>query len=84
MPGSLLTTTSKYFGPGETLDLPAIVVQVITGVGCYIVWAGTTNYSPPGGADATESDAEMLVQQGRLGGDWACSMASIKVCPSRL
>jgi len=84
MPGSLLTTTSKYFGPEETLDLPAIVFQVITGVGCYIVWAGTTSYSPPEGADATESEAEALVQQVQLGSDWACSIASIKACLPRL
>lgn len=80
MSGSLLSTINKYFAPEEALDLPAIVVQVISGVGSYIVWAGTTNYTPMGGAEATDIAAEALVQQGRLGSDWACSMASVKVC----
>ncbi|PVG01217.1 hypothetical protein CPB86DRAFT_805394 [Serendipita vermifera] len=72
---NFLSTVTRYFGPDDRLDIPGIVVQVINGVECQMIWAGTTNGAPQG---ETEQDIDTLVQQGRLGADWACSMTTKK------
>jgi hypothetical protein len=76
MMSHFLSTVTRYFGPDDRLDTPGIVVQVINGVGCQLIWAGTTNGAPQ---SETEQDIDKLVQQGRLGADWACSMTTRKV-----
>ena len=82
---ALLQTTTHYTPANIQVDLPAILVQVTEGVGMYMIWAGTTHASDPqrGDKDAPGSNAESgmdaIVQQGRLGADWACSMASKNV-----
>jgi hypothetical protein len=87
----LLQTTSKYTPANSQLDLPAIVVQITSGVGVHIIWAGTTN---AGGFDPVSNErpdqtsesgvndgisVDPILQQGRLGADWACSMGSRNV-----
>lgn len=76
---SLLSTKSAYFPADESLDLPGIVVQVIAGVDSYLVWAGATSQIPLSGNKAREAEIEALLQRGRLGYDWACSMGNVKV-----
>ncbi|KAG8803059.1 hypothetical protein FRC17_006284 [Serendipita sp. 399] len=71
----LLSTVTKYFDPDEQKDIPGVVVQVIKGVGVYIVWAGVTATRP---ASSEEQDLDLIVQEGRLGADWACSMPPVK------
>jgi hypothetical protein len=72
----MVQTVIRYFPADENIGLPAIVVQVVCLTGSYMVWAGTTDEA------VDEQDTPRiisLVEQGRLGRDWACAMPSPKV-----
>lgn len=84
---ALLQTVTQYTPLNTQLDLPGIAVQVTSGAGVYIIWAGTTHADSVQNTDDTDGndgeervqrnpDIDAIVQQGRLGADWACSMAS--------
>ncbi|KAG8825499.1 hypothetical protein FRC19_011291 [Serendipita sp. 401] len=72
---SLLSTVTRHFDPDEQRDIPGIAVQITKGVGVYIIWAGITGTRP---ASSKEEYLEPIVQEGRLGADWACSMPRVK------
>jgi hypothetical protein len=72
----MIKTVIRYFPVDENTGLPAIIVQVICWTGSYMVWAGTTDEA------IDEQDTTRiagLVEEGRLGRDWACAMPSPKV-----
>lgn len=72
----MVKTVTRYFPAEEDTGLPAIVVQVTCWTGSFIVWAGTTDEAIDK-QDTTKIAS--LVEQGRLGQDWACAMPSPKV-----
>ena len=72
----MVKTVTRYFPAEEDTGLPAIVVQVICWTGSFMVWAGTTDEAIDK-QDTTRITS--LVEQGRLGQDWACAMPSPKV-----
>jgi len=70
----MVKTVTRYF-PANEIGLPAVVVQVTCWIGSYMIWAGTTDEA------IDEQDTTRitgLVEQGRLGQDWACAMPSPK------
>jgi len=70
----MVKTVTRYFPANE--NVPAVVVQVTCWTGSYMVWAGTTDEA------IDEQDTIRitgLVEQARLGQDWACAMPSPKV-----
>ena len=77
----MVKTVTRYFSADENTGLPAIIVQVTCWTASYMVWAGTTDEA------IDEQDTTRitgLVEQGRLGQDWACAMPSPKVdAPTR-
>lgn len=74
---SLFDTTTQFTPANVQVDLPAIAVQVTAGTGVYIIWAGTTHAGSQ--ACPSEEGIDAIIQQGRLGADWACSMGSRNV-----
>jgi len=71
----MVKTATRYFPADENTGLPAIVVQVTCWTGSFMVWAGTTDEA------IDEQDTTRitgLVEQGKLGQDWACAMPSPK------
>lgn len=74
----MVKTVTHYIPADENTGtgLPAIVVQVTCWRDSYMVWAGTTDESIDK-QDTTRIAG--LVEQGRLGQDWACAMPSPKV-----
>lgn len=72
----MVKIVTRYFPADENTGLPAVVVHVTCWTGSYMVWAGTTDEAIDK-QDTTRIAG--LIEQGRLGQDWACAMPSLKV-----